>query len=368
MSVLRFLKDYLRISTLLSIPLILAILLITRFQGDKGTSPPVIGEGQPPSKMTVSDFQENRTYFIEKYPALLKHENNVNMSDENAVKILNDAMDLAAEYWNEEGEAPKSQEELLDYVNAVVEKTKDINWPTYIQELNGRIQEVNKFIDGREERKAELEAFKAQVDEDYIFALSLLERLDILQKDMQQLDDQAKTALQNIASLKESPAAEPSEDTTFFNEVETIEYPQSLLEREAPLNENAPAELKFLSHPQALTFLIEPEMSASALPWYNLLTTSLGKWERDFFDQYPNALSATLFTVEEFTEVFPTEKDLQLLRDEQNEMLVDVTQRVRKLIESNTPGSREEKLSITRNILSQYWGNNFADHVMGELQ
>ena len=368
MSILRFLKDYLRISTLLSIPLILAILLTMHFHRGKETSPPVVAEGEPPSKMTVSDFQENRTHFIEKYPALLKHENSVNMSDENAVKTLNDAMDLAAEYWNKEGEAPKSQEELLEYVNAVVEKTKDIDWPTYIQELNARIQEVDEFIDGREERKAELEAFKAQVDEDYIFALSLLERLDILQKDMQQLDDQAKAALQNIASLKESPAAKPPEDTTFPDEAETIEYPRGGLVREVPLNENAPEELKFLSHPQALSSLVEPEMSASTLSWYNLLTTSLGKWERDFFDQYPNALSATLFTVEEFAEVFPTEKDRQLLRDEQNEMLVDVTQRVRKLIESNTPGSREEKLSITRNILSQYWGNNFADHVMSELQ
>ena len=226
MSVLQFLKDYLRISTLLSIPLILAILLIIHFQGGKETSPLVVDEGQPPRKMTVSDFQENRTYFMEKYPALLKNENTINMSDENAVKTLNDAMDLAVKYWNKEGEAPKSQEELLDYVNGVVEKTKDIDWPTYIQELNARISEVDEFIDGREERKAELEAFKALVGEDYIRVLSLLERLDILKKDMQQLDDQTKAALQNIASSKESPAANPSEDTTFPDAAETIEYPR----------------------------------------------------------------------------------------------------------------------------------------------
>ena len=367
MSVIRFIKAYLRITTLLSIPLILGILWLMRFPGGEETSPDTVKGLQSRSEMTVSDFQENRAELIEKYPALLNLKNSVNMSDENAVKFLNDAMSLSAEYLNKEGAGAINREELLSHANKAMEKAKDIDWPTYLQEVKESIQETNEFIEGRADREAEIESFAARFKTDKDYILRLIDRVNNVQDGLRELDTSVNDALQGITDW-EASQGHLEEGATFLDAPEAFGNPHGRLVRQDPLDETAPEELKFLSNPKPISSLVTPEMSASALPWNNLLTTSLKHWESDFFDQYPNAMSVTLFTTDEFNQVFQGEEDRQLLRDEQQEMLGDVTQRIRTLIESDTPGSREEKLSITRNILTQYWGSNFADHVVSELE
>lgn len=367
MSIIRVIKAYLRITTLLSIPLILGILWLTRLHVGEEASPDTVKGLQSRSEMTVSDFQENRVELMEKYPALLNHKNSANMSDENTVKFLNVTMSLSAEYLNKEGAVAMSREELLSHANAALEKAKEIDWSTYLQEVKERIQKTDEFIEGRSEREAEIENFAARLKTDKDYILSLVDRLNNVQEGLRELDTSANGALQGITDLE--PSQGPLEEgETFLDATETLGNPHGSLVRQKPLNETAPEELKFLSNPKPISSLVTPEMSASALPWNNLLTTSLSHWERDFFHQYPNAMSVTLFTTDEFNQVFQREEDRQLLRDEQQEMLSDVTQRIGKLIESNPQVSREDKLSITRNILTQYWGSNFANHVVNELE
>lgn len=137
---------------------------------------------------------------------------------------------------------------------------------------------------------------------------------------------------------------------------------------EFPTDAAIPEELLFLSRPPPISVLVKPEMTPSALPWHNNLIRALRKWEKKFFDLYPNALTVTFLSAEEFTEKFPTAVDLQFLRDEQNQMLTDVVKRVEDLLLYTKSGTREEKLSITKNILSQYWGSNFADLVVKRLR
>ena len=368
MSVIRFIKAYLRITTLLSIPLILGILWLTRFHGCERASPDTVKGLQSRSEMTVSDFQLNRAELMEKYPTLLNLKNSANMSDENTVKFLNVAMSLSAEYLNKEGAAETmSREELLSHANQTLEKAKEIDWPTYLQEVNQRIQKTNNFIEGRADREAEIESFAARTKTDKDYILSLIDRLNNVQEGLRELDTSVNGALQGITDWKASQ--DPLEEgETFLDAPEISGNPHGPLVRQDPLNETAPEELKFLSNPKPISALVTPEISASALPWNNLLMTSLRHWERDFFDQYPNVMSVTIFTTDEFNQVFQREEDRQLLREEQQEMLGDVTQRMRALIESNTQVSPAEKLYITRNILSQYWGSNFADQVVNELE
>lgn len=128
MSVLQFLKDYLRISTLLSIPLILAILLIIHFQGGQETSP---------QKLTVAEFQEKRQEFKEKYPAIPVWDNR-NVVE--TVKMLNHAIEQHAD-----GE-DKSRDEVLADMNMLLEKWGDPEKAAALRREVERIKRLPKEL------------------------------------------------------------------------------------------------------------------------------------------------------------------------------------------------------------------------------
>ena len=355
-------KYYLYIIGVLTLLIIFLTFWIIQFNVDTPGTDPLEGQVLPSlPKVTVADFQGKRMEFKEKYPALPFWQDVSNAPDGYYVELLNMAIEAAAEDLNKEGGNPKSKEQLLAHANALMEKANNIDWPVYIQEKQELLQSIDELLEGKEDRKLATDQFIEQLKADHASVLKVLERLDKLGGEIQGLDNMAQEMREAIEEWETSQSQ--SDDAE-----ETREYPQGSIVKEEPVDAVTPEELRFLSRPPPLSALVKPDMTASALPWHDLLTSALRKWEKDFFDSYPNALSVTFFSAEEFAEVFPTERDRQFLRDEQNRMLIDITQRVEELLSSDTSASWEEKLSITENVLSQYWGTSFAESIINRLQ
>ena len=96
--------------------------------------------------------------------------------------------------------------------------------------------------------------------------------------------------------------------------------------------------------------------------------SEVSDWNIDFSELYPNVVTSQLLSSEEFDVVFPTEESRQMLQSRQQQMQSEIAQRVENFLSNDTPGNREEKLSIIRQALSENWSPDIADSVIEQLR
>ena len=106
----------------------------------------------------------------------------------------------------------------------------------------------------------------------------------------------------------------------------------------------------------------------TAVEWQDTFISEVSDWNSDFSELYPNVFTAQLLSSEEFDVVFPTDASRQMLRLRQQQMQSEIAQRVENFLSTDTPGNREEKLSIIRQTLSENWGPDISDSVIEQLR
>ena len=102
--------------------------------------------------------------------------------------------------------------------------------------------------------------------------------------------------------------------------------------------------------------------------WQDTFMSEVSDWNIDFSELYPNVVTSQLLSSEEFDVVFPTEESRQMLQSRQQQMQSEIAQRVENFLSNDTPGNREEKLSIIRQALSENWSPDIADSVIEQLR
>ena len=90
-------------------------------------------------------------------------------------------------------------------------------------------------------------------------------------------------------------------------------------------------------------------------------------WNADFDDQYLDVLVAPYLSREEYEEFYPTEASRAQLKNRQQQMQVEIADRVQRFLAEDT-GNREEKLSIIRQTLSENWSPDIANGVLERLK
>ncbi len=93
----------------------------------------------------------------------------------------------------------------------------------------------------------------------------------------------------------------------------------------------------------------------------------LTQWQGGINRSYADVFLPEDLTPEAFDSLFPTEASRKELQARQRQMQADIANRVQRFLSYNTPGSRDEKLSIIREALTENWGADLAKSVLEQL-
>lgn len=93
----------------------------------------------------------------------------------------------------------------------------------------------------------------------------------------------------------------------------------------------------------------------------------LTQWQGGINSSYADVLQAKDLTSEAFDSLYPTESSRKELQARQRQMQADIANRVQRFLSDNTHGSRDEKLSIIREALTENWGADLAKSVLEQL-
>ena len=298
-------------------------------------------------KITASDFRENKQELQEKYPALPIW-NTPNMTDAHMVDYLNFVIETSSKAGAPLEGKVETYEEALAYANALTEKWGD---PQKTSELRQRtretLQEAEALLATREKRKLLRDDFM-EAAEKLIADLKREENEQQFQgvMDTEQQFQRQETGTDNFQRFSDDPAfSENSEDLA--------DHTPTMDEAFQP-PPNLPTENL------GITF--------TADEWQDTFMSEVSDWDSDLSELYPNVFTAQLLSSEEFDVVFPTEASRQILESRQQQMQSEIVQRVENFLSNDTPGNREEKLSIIRQTLSENWSPDIADSVIEQLR
>ena len=96
--------------------------------------------------------------------------------------------------------------------------------------------------------------------------------------------------------------------------------------------------------------------------------SQLSEWNADIDGDYLDVVLVPYLSEEEFEEFYPNDAARQILNERQQQMQADIATRVQSFLSDDTPGSRDEKISIIRETLSENWSPDIADNVIERLQ
>ncbi|MDE0396988.1 MAG: hypothetical protein OXL96_04195 [Candidatus Poribacteria bacterium] len=100
----------------------------------------------------------------------------------------------------------------------------------------------------------------------------------------------------------------------------------------------------------------------------NAFINAVTKWQEDINKSYADVLLVENLSREEFEAFFPTDASRAELKNRQQQMQAEITDRVQRSLETEDTGNRAEKLTIIRETLSENWSPTLAEGVLEQLR
>ena len=97
-------------------------------------------------------------------------------------------------------------------------------------------------------------------------------------------------------------------------------------------------------------------------------TSQVSTWTADIDAEYLDVVFTSYLTQEELSEFLPTQESRVQLQARQQQMQSDIAKHVENFLSDDTPGNREQKLTIIRETLSKTWSPDIADGIIKQLR
>ena len=329
-----------------SIAIVLAVFGFLTLKLIEGRSPETTHAKTPskfPKQFSLTKYQENKAVIRETYPALPFLVNQ--RSDELAVRQLNMAIETVKKSLERNGEAPKSTEDILAYLNSLYQKWGDPRkGEALIQQTKESLQTAKASIQRLEFESRKSSDLKDQIKEEFKAFLTkrreLLSRLDEQAVKLDALSDRPRLGHSELDDEDRNMSAETISEKTKGTTSPDISSQERLI----------------------------PPSFASQETWHDHIASQVASWNADFDERYLDVIIAPYLKPEEFEVFFPTEVSRQRLQSQQQQMQSEIAKRVEELLSNDTPRNRAEKLSIIRQTLSENWSPEIAESVLEQLR